>query len=105
MAKKRGKIVKAVSNMFQDATTMFWRILTIVISVFTLFIIGRSAVSIVKSRVEIHRLERQKAKYLESIAADSTIIEQLKYNEYLERFAREKFNMQRKGERVYIIEE
>lgn len=105
MAKKRGKIFTAISNMFQDATTMFWRILTIVISVFTLFIIGRSVVSIVKSRVEVHRLERQKAKHLESIAADSALIEQLKYDEYLEKFAREKFNMQRKGERVFIIKE
>lgn len=91
--------------MFQDATTLFWRILTVVISIFTLFIIGRSVVSIVKLRVEIRDLEKTRSYYNDRITADSILIRQLtSSDEYLEKFARENYNMQHPSEDIYLFE-
>ena len=45
------------------------------------------------------------AKLQAEIAADSTEIENMKNPEYLERYAREKFHMQRENETVYLIKE
>lgn len=101
MAKKGGFF----RNMFADASLLFWRILTIVISLLTLFIIGQSAWSIIKSKRHIRQLENRKAELQSAITADSTTIEQLKMDIYLEKYARERYNMQRKDERIYIIEE
>ena len=92
-------------NMFADASLLFWRILTIVISLLTLFIIAKSAWSIVKSKRHIRQLERRKIELQSSITADSTTIEQLKIDEYLEKYACERYNMHRKDEKIYIIEE
>lgn len=103
MAKKI-KIKGAIGKLFEDASLLFWRILTIVVSILTLFIIGKSVVSIIKSQHHINQLERQRDSYLESIEADSIMLHNLKNDDYLEQFARERYNMQRKDERVYIIE-
>ena len=35
---------------------------------------------------------------------DSTLLEELKYDDNLEQFARERYRMQRRGEKVYIVE-
>ena len=101
MAKKGGFF----RNMFADASLLFWRILTIVISLLTLFIIGQSAWSIIKSKRHIRQLERRKTELQSTITADSTTIEKLKMDIYLEKYARERYNMQRSNERIYIIEE
>jgi cell division protein FtsB len=101
---KKVKIGGIIGKLFEDASLLFWRALTIVVTVLTLFIIGKSVISIVKSKRHINRLERQKSDYLQKIAADSTMLEQLKSDEFLEKFARERYNMQRKDERIYIIE-
>lgn len=101
---KKVKIGGIFGKLFDDVSLFFWRTLTIVVSIFTLFIIGKSVISITKSKRHINRLERQKSSYLQKIAADSTMLEQLKSDEFLEKFARERYNMQRKDERIYIIE-
>ena len=90
--------------MFEDASLLFWRILTIVVSVLTLFIIGRSVISIIRSQHHINILERERTEYLNRIAEDSIMLNNLKDDQYLEKYARERYNMQRKNERVYIIE-
>lgn len=103
MAKKI-KIKGAVGKLFEDASLLFWRILTIVVSVLTLFIIGRSVISIIRSQHHINILEREQREYLNRIAEDSIMLNNLKDDQYLEKFARERYNMQRKGERIYIME-
>ena len=103
MAKKI-KIKGAIGKLFEDASLLFWRILTIVVSVLTLFIIGRSVISIIRSQHHINILEREQREYLNRIAEDSIMLNNLKDDQYLEKFARERYNMQRKDERVYIIE-
>ena len=100
---KRVKIGGVIGKLFEDVSLFFWRALTIVVSILTLFIIGGSVVSIIKSKRHINRLERQKREYLSKIAADSIMLEQLKSDEFLEKFARERYNMQRENEQVYKI--
>lgn len=103
MAKRKGKISVFIRNFFQDTSTLFWRVLTVVISLFTLFVIASSLWSIICSRIDIARLEKIKMQYQQSISADSLLLEKLKYDEHLETFARERFGMQRKEEKVFII--
>lgn len=104
MAKGKGGKGGFIRSLFADASLLFWRIFSGVVLTLTLFILGKSIFTAARSHIEILRLNRQKQEYLQQIAADSAIIEQLKYKEYLEKYAREKYNMQRKNERVYIIE-
>lgn len=82
----------------------FWITLTTVIILFTLVVIGRNLITVVKVHHRIRLLKREKAMYEERIAEDSTLLEQLQYNEYLEQYAREHYHMQRRNEDVYIME-
>lgn len=53
---------------------------------------------------EIKELESQKSFYLERIREDSTIIEKLKDDDFLEQYARENFLMKRDSDFVYVME-
>ena len=81
----------------------FWIVATAIILVFTIFVVGRNLLHAVGIRREIGALERKRATYLQRIAEDSTLIERLQYDDYLEEYAREHYRMQRRGERVFII--
>lgn len=82
----------------------FWITLTTVIILFTLFFIVRNLVTVVKIHHRIRLLEREKELYEKRIAEDSTLLEKLQYDEYLEQYAREHYHMQRRNEDVYIME-
>ena len=58
-----------------------------------------------KIKRSLSQLGEQRRAYLEQIEADSALIEQLRYDDYLEEYARERFRMQRDGERVFLFEE
>lgn len=110
--KKRGKsggllkgFGRRVSDFFGKIELNVWRIITATIVVVTLFIIFRTLYSIAIMGIEISRLNSQKELHLKSIEADSLLLERLKYDEYLEQYAREMFHMQRKQEQVFIFEE
>lgn len=83
----------------------FWILLTAGIVVFSVFVIGRNALHAVKIKRQINVLERQYDFYVEKIAQDSTLLERLRYDDYLEEYAREHYHMQRRNEHVYILEE
>ena len=83
----------------------FWTITTGIILVFTVFVVGRNLLHAVKIRRQIGVLERERTRYLEKIARDSTLIEQLRYDDYLEQYAREHYRMRRHDDHVYIVEE
>ena len=83
----------------------FWIVLTAVIVVFSVFVIGRNALHAVKIRRQIRLLEREREFYVGKILQDSTLLEQLRYDDYLEEYAREHYHMQRRNEHVYILEE
>jgi len=51
----------------------------------------------------IHDLEAQRDYYRQRISEDSTLLEQLKDTEFLEKYAREKFYFKRDGETIYVI--
>lgn len=83
----------------------WWMAVTGVIVVITALIAGRNLLHAVRTKRDIRALEREKAQYLETIAADSALVEQLKYDDDLEEYARERFKMQRRDEQVYIVKE
>ena len=88
----------------------FWIVATAVIVVFTVFVVGRNALHAVKIKRQINALNRERetreqSYYSEKIAQDSTLLERLKYDDYLEEYARENYHMQGRNEHVYIIRE
>ena len=101
---KRGnKTISRFKERLGKLQLNLWRLLTIVVFIYTLILIGRSVVKIVRTQIDIHNLETERDGYLRSIAADSTVIEQLKHDEFLEQYARERYNMERKGETNYMF--
>ena len=58
-----------------------------------------------KIKRQINALTREQSYYSEKIAQDSTLLERLKYDDYLEEYARENYHMQGRDEHVYIIRE
>ena len=80
----------------------FWIAATAVIVVVTLFVVGRNSLHAVKIK---RQMTREKEFYRTKIEQDSTLLERLQYDDYLEEYARENYHMQRRGEHVYIIKE
>lgn len=83
----------------------FWMAVTAVILLFTTLIVGRNLLHAIRTKRDIRALEREKRFYLEKIEQDSTLVERLRYDDYLEEYARERFRMQRPDEQVYIVRE
>jgi len=73
--------------------------------VLTLFVVGRNALHAVKIKGQINAMLREELFYRERIAQDSALVEQLRYDDYPEEYARENYHMQRRDEHVYIVEE
>ena len=82
----------------------FWIVTTAIILVFTVLLVGRNLLHTVRIRRQIAVLEREKALYEERIARDSALLERLRYDAYLEGYARERYRMRRRGEHVYLLE-
>ncbi|MDD3108357.1 MAG: septum formation initiator family protein, partial [Alistipes sp.] len=51
----------------------------------------------------IEELEQQKSYYQQKITEDSTILERLKNDRFLEQYAREHYLMKRKEETIYLL--
>ena len=103
--KKVGKKVgKQVEETINKSRKHFWRIVTWSAILLGTILIGRPLFSLIKTRREIRQLNREKAIYESSIRRDSMLIENLKNDEFLERYAREKYFMQGKNEQVFIVE-
>lgn len=82
-----------------------WIGATVLIMAFTLFIMGRNVVHAIKIQRQINELNRQKTAFQTKITADSLLLRQLLYDEYLEQYAREHYRMRRPDDQVYIVEE
>ena len=91
--------------MKRSLSKYLWLGLTAVIFIYTAVVIVRNLVVIVRVNSRISSLEEQYDLYRSRVDQDSTLLEQLKYDEYLEQFAREKFHMQRADEHIYIVED
>lgn len=81
----------------------FWIVGTLIILVFTIFVVGRNLLHAVKIRREIGVLEEERDVFRRKVERDSTLLEQLKYDDYLEEYAREKYRMQKPDEHIYIV--
>lgn len=90
--------------MKQRISTYFWRGLTVVIFLYTAVMTVRNLFVVFSVKKRISRLEERYDLYRGRIDQDGTLLENLKYDEYLEQYAREKFHMQRDNEYIYIVE-
>ncbi len=103
---KFGKRVgKQVEKGISKGKEYAWRITLIAAVVLGFILIGRPLISLIRTSLEIRELNKEKAIYEASILRDSLLIENLKNDEFLERYAREKYFMQGKGEQVFIVED
>ena len=98
------KVGKQVEKTISKGKEYAWRIIVVSVVVLGIILIGRPLFSLIRTSIEIHELNREKAIYKASIHRDSTLIENLKNDEFLEQYAREKYFMQGKGEQVFIVE-
>lgn len=81
-----------------------WIAVTLVFVAVTGYVIIRNIIVIADYRMKISRLQREKARYQRSISADSLLIEQLKYDDQLVKYARERYRMHRPDEQVFLTE-
>ena len=91
--------------MKRSLSKYIWLIATAVIFIYTAVVTVRNMVVIIRINSRVSRLEEQYNLYRSRVDQDSTLLERLKYDEYLEQFAREKFHMQRANEYIYIVED
>jgi len=82
-----------------------WILLTVVAVGFTAYVVGRNLLHIWKIKRQLSALNDEREQYLLQIEEDSTLLERLRYDDYLEEYAREHFGMQRPGEKVYLLDD
>lgn len=90
--------------MASKLTKTLWVTLTVVAVGFTALVVGRNLLHIWQTSRQLKKLRREGVHYREQIQRDSTLVEELHYDNYLERYARLRFGMQRRGEQVYQFE-
>lgn len=83
----------------------FWMAATAVIVVLTTIVVARNAIHAIRIKRQINALTRERERCRTRIEQDSTLLERLRYDDYLEEYARERFRMQRRDEDVYILED
>lgn len=83
----------------------FWVSLTVAIAIFTIVVAVGTVEDIRRTNERRREIEPQIAELQAKIARDSSFIYNLQHSsEFVEKFARERFLMQREGEVVYILE-
>ena len=88
-----------VINYFWIAVTIFMAICTLYVSIFTIR-------DTVRMNSQIAVLDKDIARYKAKIESDSIFIESIsKDPSFMEKYARERYHMQRPGETVFILEE
>ena len=97
--------MKAFLDRLLGLVTGRYKVLAILVVALVLVLFGRDIVESIRLRVQIRELERRKAYYQNRIEEDSTLLENLRDRDFLERYAREKYLMRAEGEEIYIIRE
>lgn len=83
----------------------FWGTMTILIAVCTVIVSVSTIGDMIRTSSNRRGVERKIAKLEAKIARDSAFIEEITTSpEFMEKYARETYHMQRKGETVYILE-
>lgn len=84
----------------------FWIALTLSLAIFTIVVSVRTVGDIHRTKERRELLEPKIAQLESNVERDSSFIYNLQNSpEFLEKFARERFRMQRKTDVVYILEE
>ncbi len=78
---------------------------TLVVLTPILFVIIQNIRHSISILGQIRGLNREAELYQSRIEEDSLLLERIKFDEGLEEFARETYFMQRRGERVFIVED
>lgn len=90
--------------MAREIGRKVWMVATAVVFVYTAVLTVRNLITLVKVNRGATILEQQCRLYSSRIHEDSTMLARLKYDEYLEEYARERYHMQREGESVFVVE-
>lgn len=93
---KNKPFVKFITNIY-----------VIILSVFLVWMVFFDENSFLNHREfdkEIDKLNREKEYYQSEIEQDKELIEKLKNEEDLEKFAREEYKMKKENEEIYLIE-
>lgn len=92
---------KIVNKLLKDRR--LW-IITIIAFVLLITVLDKNnLLEVWHLKQEIKALEVQKSYYQERITQDSTILENLKTDHFLEQYARENYLMKREKEVIYVI--
>ena len=84
----------------------FWLSLTLVIAVFTIVVSVRTVGDLMRTAERREAIEPKLVELEEKLTRDSSFVQNLQHSpEFLEKFAREHFLMQREGDIVYILED
>ena len=82
-----------------------WIALSVAIAIFTIIVSVRTIDDIIETKRRHADIEAKVQELQAKITRDSTFIEDLQHSpEFLEKFAREQFLLQRRGEDVFVIE-
>ncbi|MCF6168989.1 septum formation initiator family protein [Lutibacter sp.] len=93
---KNKPIVKIITNKY-----------VIILSIFIVWMVFFDENSMLNHREfnkEINKLKSEKKYYKTQIKQDKELINKLKNNEELEKFAREEYHMKKDNEEIYLIE-
>lgn len=90
--------------MAAKTSKYIWFSITVAILVYTAVLTVRNLATMISLNHRIGLLEEQRDMYQARITEDSTMLERLNYDEFLELYARERFHMQRENEYIYIVE-
>lgn len=84
----------------------FWVSLTLAIAIFTIVVAVRTVDDMMRTRDRRSIIEPKLVELQNKISRDSSFVQNIQHSpEFLEKFAREHFRMQREGDVVYILEE
>lgn len=90
----------------QKIIKYFWVTLTVLIALCTLYVSTATISDMVRTNARHSDVDRKIERLEAKIARDSAFVEQITTSpEFMERFAREHYHMQREGETVYILDE
>ncbi len=93
---KNKPIVKVITNKYVITLSIF--------IVWMVFFDENSMLNHREFNKEINKLKSEKKYYKTQIEQDKELINKLKNNEELEKFAREEYNMKKDNEEIYLIE-
>lgn len=90
-----------VGKFFKDRR--LWLISIVVFGLLIVVFDKNNLIEAWRLKQKINALEVQETYYRQKIAEDSTVLENLKNDRYLEQYAREHYLMKRKDETIYLV--